>query len=256
MEGITVVAEMVALDDVHEASAEADAELAAANAAVDKAVQDFRDMRKLVYKLAVEAFYDRRKASYCFTGMNAEIVRLHMPKWDDHYTDATGRRRTYSGHVDEYGTGKAWEMPADAYDGHSTEKKMVALETEDRSYYTALGLLDLARRIDAAREAWMVDVKKTVEEKCSQYYTTDYMARVRKEVGLPPVRAVHNGELQFGWRGERPVDNDVLLRILDKHIQAALTEYDETAQMQTYETYRNGTRDHSVYVPTLRIARG
>jgi len=226
-----------------------DAELAAANAVVDAALQRFRDYRKLVYKLAVEAYYDSTKSSYCFEGMNAELIRLHMPRWEANYKGPRGGAHSH-------GTpqrGSNWQMPEKFNTGDTTDKATLRLENEDRELYTALGLRNLAERIDAAHAAWKQDVLRVLDAKAISYYMTDYMTQVRRELGFPPIRSVYNARMEFGWLGER-YDHDAVFDVLERAVQSALREYDANAEMNTRTEHPTAPNSRRLYVPVLHVS--
>jgi hypothetical protein len=206
-------------------------EFAAASAEVDAAIKAFTDDRKLTYKLAVEAFQDPGKGSYCQDGMNTKLVRLHFPRWTGTYTDSRGRER-YAER--EYG----WTMPDDVYDGHSTSKKQQAMESEDRDLYTALGLKDLTRRINEAHDQWRTEVLALLDGEAKGYYTPNYYRSVREQLGYPPVREAQNVRLEFGWLTSRAYDEAALSDVLEPAIQEALRKYDANAELATREVRR------------------
>lgn len=208
------------------------------NADVDAAIEEFKADRKLTYKLAVEAHYDSDKGSYCMDGMNTELIRMHMPRWE-----GGGRNR------------HGWTFPEDGYDGKSTKKSQNALEEEDRGLYTDLGLHDLARRIRESREEWRKEVLRILDEKCPGYYTPTYLQDVRRQLGYPPIRTAHNATFEFGWMGDRVVERHILLPLIEAAVAAAIKEYDPVADMHTTADHNNNrsryVNGQRLYVPAL-----
>lgn len=207
--------------------AEPEPALAAANLALDAAIERARRERRLVRKLAVDAHYERDKGSYCFGGMNDEIIRLHLPRFKDEFPDPVsndGRMRSFTS------LGARYRYPEDSYDGVSGEAPQAALEAEDRGLYSARGLLDLARRITAGHDKWRKQVEKCLNGKARGYYTREYLTSCRSQLGFEtPFQFTVNGIFEFGYLGNVSIPRNELLAAMERAFQSALNELDPAA---------------------------